>query len=767
MRKLQLLLLFMIFATVTFAQVVDRYPNIQSPDETSVIIAWRTATASNGSVQWGTSAGSLTNTVTETGNNQIHAITISGLQANTQYFYKAVSGTFQSSVEHFYTAKKESQRQFDFLAYGDCGFNNTVQNTIGSLMAGQTVDMGVVAGDIDQNVGNDYDARFFQRYKDMLKHTCHFTAIGNHDVITNATNYTDAFHLPHNNPAASEKYYSFTWGNAKFITIDGNGSYTQGTAQYTWLENELKCNDREWTFVYFHQPPWSNGWDASYSIPFTPFYHYQGNTDMRTSIVPLFEQYDVDFVINGHTHNYERGIYNGVRYFITGGAGGATPDTHQSSNAPNIQLEMNINNYMKWSVKGDTVSYYTYDLSGNKVDSQRITKTFTTYADQFTSTPALCYGASNGTATASVVGPHSPYSLTWSNGATTSTVSGLAAGTYQITVTDVNGCTKQRSVAVSQNPALTVQTTLTDERCKGEKNGKVVLQTAGGTSPYQYTWGSGVNPDSLIAGTYTVTVTDANQCTATQTATIKTKGGNKHPHLSANNNQTIVCKGDSIRLTADAGYVSYTWNNAASSAVQYAHNGGLYFLTAIDSAGCSVRSDTLNLQTDSVPHLVISATVNQLDAQLQASQSGLTSYFWDFGNGDNATTTTPATSYTYADSGTYVVKLVTQHYCGKDTAIYTLVASKTTTGIAVLRTEMFELNLAPNPFSEVSTLLISPSPNEPSAIKLFGTDGRLIRDLGTVRGNSTVIKRENLAAGQYVLQVEQGQRTRSIMLIVE
>jgi PKD repeat protein len=139
----------------------------------------------------------------------------------------------------------------------------------------------------------------------------------------------------------------------------------------------------------------------------------------------------------------------------------------------------------------------------------------------------------------------------------------------------------------------------------------------------------------------------------------------------------------------------------------------------------------------------------------------------DFGNGDNATTTTPATSYTYADSGTYVVKLVTQHYCGKDTAIYTLVASKTTTGIAVLRTEMFELNLAPNPFSEVSTLLISPSPNEPSAIKLFGTDGRLIRDLGTVRGNSTVIKRENLAAGQYVLQVEQGQRTRSIMLIVE
>ena len=126
----------------SYSQVVDRYPNIQSPDETSAIIAWRTATATVGTVQWGTAFGSLTNTITESSSNQIHAITISGLQPNTKYFYTATSGTFQSSEEYFYTAKPDSVRQLDFLVYGDCGFNNSVQNTISGLMATQTVDIG-------------------------------------------------------------------------------------------------------------------------------------------------------------------------------------------------------------------------------------------------------------------------------------------------------------------------------------------------------------------------------------------------------------------------------------------------------------------------------------------------------------------------------------------------------------------------------------------------------------------------------------------------
>jgi hypothetical protein len=764
MKKNLLSLLFVCFAFLLNAQVVDRYPNIQSPNENSAIIAWRTATAGVGTINWGTSPGSLTNTITESAAAQIHAITIQGLQPNSKYYYQASSGSFISSVEYFYTAKPDSIKQFDFLSYGDCGFNNSVQNTIGALMAAQTVDFGVVVGDVDQNVGNDYDTRFFQRYTSMLKHTCHFTAIGNHDVITNNTNYTDAFHLPHNNPANSEKYYSFTWGNAKFITIDGNSDYTAGSAQYVWLQNELKCNDREWTFVFFHQPPWTNGWDISYNIPLTPFYHYQGNVDMRTSIVPLFEQYHVDFVLNGHAHNYQRGIYNGVHYFICGGAGGATPDTHQSSNAPDIQLELDINNYMKWSVSGDTVRYFAYDLNGAKVDSQILIKTFTPYSATITTTNATC-GGNNGTATITVLGPHNPYSFNWSNGSTAATASALSPGTYNITITDANGCTKQNSAVVQQTTALNLQPVKTDETCAGAHDGKIVLNVTGGTTPYNYSWANNIQPDSLGAGTYQVTVTDAGLCTAEQTITIATLGGNTKPVLTTN--ASVICKHDSLQINATSGFNTYTWNTGNTNASFYATAAGQYFVQATDSFGCVVTSDTLLLTADSVPHLQIAATTFNLSAQFDATASSTANYYWDFGNGQTFNGTTNHAAYVYPDSGTYQVTLITQYYCGADTAFVTVHVSDAVSGVVSLKGDGIKISIEPNPFSNQTKVLIDKTPGENFEAKIFSVEGKLIRNLGTTANNQLVIERGNLSAGNYFLLISNNHLKTTLKLMVE
>lgn len=765
MKKILLSVGLLCMLMVSYSQV-DRYPNIQSPTETSTIIAWRTATASIGTVNWGTSSGSLINAITEPSSTKIHAVTISGLQPNTKYYYQAISGSFTSSVEYFYTAKPDSVRQLDFLAYGDCGFNNSVQNTIGGFMTGHTVDLALVLGDVDQNVGNDYDNRFYLRYKDMLKHTCHFTAIGNHDVITNSTNYTDAFHLLRNNPANSEKYYSFTWGNAKFITIDGNGPYTQGSAQYTWLENELKCNDREWTYVFFHQPPWSNGWDASYSIPFTPFYQYQGNTDMRTSIVPLFEQYHVDFVLNGHTHNYERGIHNGVRYFISGGAGGATPDTHKSSNAPNIQFELNINNYMKWMINGDTVRYYAYNLSNNKVDSQTVIKTFTPYSANVTTVSATC-GGSNGSATITVAGPHAPYSYSWTGGSTTNTASSLAAGTYNVTISDVNGCTKQSIAVVSQTTAVALQTVKTDETCEGSKDGNITLTVSGGTSPFSYSWANSIQPDSLSAGTYEVTVTDAYLCTAAQTVTISTLGGNSRPFLSTVANATVICEGDSLVISATTGFATYSWNTGNSSASIYANTAGEYFVQATDSFGCLVFSDTILLTIDSIPHLQIAASTLNLSAQFDASQSGLSNYFWDFGDSQTYSSSTGHATYVYADSGTYTVKLITQYYCGADTAFIDVHVSSLISGAISLKGDVIKVSIQPNPFSSSTNVMIEKDSGDSFYAKLYSVDGKLLRDLGKTTNNTLTIEKGNLSAGDYLLIISNERLKTTLKLIVE
>ena len=153
MKKFVFVLLLLSFLKSELcAQVINRYPFIQSPSQSSAIIAWRRATSAIGTVKWGTSATSLSNTLVETSATQIHAVTISGLQPNTKYYYQALSDTFTSSVEYFYTAKPDSVRQLDFLVYGDCGFNNTQQDGIAAQMAAKTSEFALVVGDVDRTI---------------------------------------------------------------------------------------------------------------------------------------------------------------------------------------------------------------------------------------------------------------------------------------------------------------------------------------------------------------------------------------------------------------------------------------------------------------------------------------------------------------------------------------------------------------------------------------------------------------------------------------
>ena len=689
------LMLLSVLTSDLTAQVINRYPFIQSPSQSSTIIAWRRATSAIGTVKWGTSPTSLSNTLVETSATQIHAVSISGLQPNTKYYYQALSDTFTSSVEYFYTAKPDSVRQLDFLVYGDCGFNNTQQDGIAAQMAAKTSEFALVVGDVDQLVGNAYDVDYFQHYTSMLKHQCHFTAIGNHDIMTNGTNYANAFELPHNNPANSELYYSFTWGNAKFITINGNDSYLAGSAQYIWLENELKCNNSEWVFVYFHQPPWSNGWDVSYYIPFTPFYQYQGNTDMRSSIVPLFEKYHVDAVLNGHTHNYERGIYNGVRYFITGGGAASTPDTHTNSSSPNIQFEQSTNQFMHFSVQGNSVHYESVDINGNIIDSATFAKTFTPYTATLYTQDETCLAA-NGSAQISVNGPHPPYTYSWNNGGTT---------------------------------------------------------------------------DSLIhlsAGSYTVTVSDSSHCANTYSVTLQNHSGSGNPSITSFNNDSILCKGDTLLLTASLnGLSNPQWNTGSNAQTLPVYQAGAYYITASDSFGCGSVSNTINIQRDSITHQSLSANTTALTAQFTASQSGLGTYFWDFGNGHTDTTNTPTANFTYADSGTYTVRVITQQYCGNDTATLSIHLSNPL-GIVYVNGGELKISIQPNPFHDKTVIQIEqPANAENLHAKLYDIAGKLVSDLGTVYGSSLTIHRGNLSEGQYVLRLSNSKLNTALRLVIE
>jgi uncharacterized protein (DUF2141 family) len=141
-----------------------------------------------------------------------------------------------------------------------------------------------------------------------------------------------------------------------------------------------------------------------------------------------------------------------------------------------------------------------------------------------TTTTPSCTGGATGIIDLTVLGGTMSYSYLWTNGAISQDISGLAGGTYTVTVTDSNGCSKTTSAVVSQSTAM-ILTTTTVATCVGGNIGSIDLTVSGGTPTYTYLWSNtstAQDINGLGVGTYTVIVTDMNNCTATTSASITT-----------------------------------------------------------------------------------------------------------------------------------------------------------------------------------------------------------------------------------------------------
>ncbi|MNK05090.1 hypothetical protein D3C87_229650 [compost metagenome] len=174
----------------------------------------------------------------------------------------------------------------------------------------------------------------------------------------------------------------------------------------------------------------------------------------------------------------------------------------------------------------------TYTVTVTDANACQTTRTFT--IDEPTALDASsgstvnvsCHNGSNGSATVAPTGGTPGYTYSWApTGGTAATATGLAAGTYTVTVTDANACQDNQTFIVSEPDtlALTIsaQTNLT---CNGDSIGSATISVTGGTAAYDFSWspsgGTAATATELSAGTYTVTVTDANGCDETQSVII-------------------------------------------------------------------------------------------------------------------------------------------------------------------------------------------------------------------------------------------------------
>lgn len=140
-----------------------------------------------------------------------------------------------------------------------------------------------------------------------------------------------------------------------------------------------------------------------------------------------------------------------------------------------------------------------------------------------TVTNATCSGSNTGSIQVTASGGNLSYSFKWNNGNTSDTRTSLKAGSYTATATDGLGCTVLQTFNVIQPSAISIGFSKTNILCGGANTGKITANPTGGVSPYLYSWSNGNTTKTnknLFAGTYTVTVTDANGCTKTKTTSL-------------------------------------------------------------------------------------------------------------------------------------------------------------------------------------------------------------------------------------------------------
>ncbi|MBL4655645.1 MAG: T9SS type A sorting domain-containing protein [Bacteroidia bacterium] len=222
----------------------------------------------------------------------------------------------------------------------------------------------------------------------------------------------------------------------------------------------------------------------------------------------------------------------------------------------------------------------------------------------FTSTDATCAENSDGSASVSVWGGTTAYSYSWNTGSTSNSIMSLISGTYTATITDGNKCKDTSTVVVGAPDSLDLMLAITDATCAGNSDGSISVSVWGGTAPYSYFWNTSETASSImtVAGTYILTITDANKCVEVVIDSILEPDLLRHTLTSSN----ISCNGldDGTASTSAWGGTapySYLWSNDDSLWNITNLAAETYYLTIIDENSCwEYDSITISATTFSI-----------------------------------------------------------------------------------------------------------------------------------------------------------------------
>lgn len=212
---------------------------------------------------------------------------------------------------------------------------------------------------------------------------------------------------------------------------------------------------------------------------------------------------------------------------------------------------------------------------------------------------ASCAGVANGEIYTSIAGGTGPYNFLWSNTNNTDDLINLTSGSYSLTVTDGNGCTVTNDTTVGTGiEVIVLIDSIQDASCNGGSDGIIYTTPINGTAPYAYAWSNNTNAQNatgLAAGTYVVTATDANGCTATNDSTV----AEPTPIILNDFITNVSCGSNndgSVAITPSGGIPGYTyqWNataNGQTTATATGLNTNTYGVTVTDANNCTVSGN--------------------------------------------------------------------------------------------------------------------------------------------------------------------------------
>jgi hypothetical protein len=365
-----------------------------------------------------------------------------------------------------------------------------------------------------------------------------------------------------------------------------------------------------------------------------------------------------------------------------------------------------------------------------------------------TSTASTCT-ASNGSVNV-VPGNGTPnFTYLWSSGATTSAVGNLAAGTYTVTFSDVNGCSGTGSATISATQTvLTASTSTTQSSCT-TNNGSATATLTNGTAPYTYLWSNGATSATISnvgPGTYSLTFTDANGCTGTASASVTTPNG---PSALATNTN-VTCNGASngavtVNVTGGTAPLTYIWSNGATSVNLSNVVAGNYTLTVNDANGCSfvVTTSVTQPAVLAATGTFTNATSGNNGAVNITVTGGTSAYAFAWSNG--ATTE----DIIGLGSGTYTVTITDVNNC-------TASASFSIISVGISGVEQIsKFNVFPNPTNGLVNLEIVLHETTDLKVELADINGKVLfsQNAGNVKSYNRVLNLAEYSSGIYLVRV--------------